>query len=142
MTPHTQESYRKIDEEFDHLLRQNQLPQEPVQGHGIQVNSFGHLPPSPFPPSVNFHLRGSPNGSTPLVVDFHSLLSFDGVHTHTRVSADAPRQCSRLHSCGHARLCPSFEHQHGSSSDPPAPEGSAGDTEIVRKLSRSPLLCL
>ena len=60
VTPHTQESYRKIDEEFDTLLRQNQIPQQPVQAHGIQVNSldtFPH-PPFPFPPSCQFSPQG------------------------------------------------------------------------------------
>ena len=37
MTPHTQENFRKIDEEFDHLLRQNQIPPQPQPVHGIQV---------------------------------------------------------------------------------------------------------
>ena len=69
VTPHTQESYRKIDEEFDTLLRQNQIPQQPVQAHGIQVNSL-----DTSPPLVNFHLRGvshSPPPSYSLMVAHH-----------------------------------------------------------------------
>ena len=72
VTPHTQESYRKIDEEFDHLLRQNQIPQQPVQGPPIQVNinllDTSCLFPLSLPPPVNFYLGGGISTSLPFTL--------------------------------------------------------------------------
>ena len=33
LTPHTQAHFRKIDEEFDHMLRHNQMQAMPVSDH-------------------------------------------------------------------------------------------------------------